>query len=505
MNAYTDTSPIEAHWQTRAAKPWFSLADADAAASRILALCGMGTLLDVGCGNGTLMRALRPHGVDVHGIDRSPAAVALCNAQAPGCATLGDALSLPFDDGTFDTAVCCGLPDLLTEEDLHTLMAQLRRVARHGVVLMSTAPKTWSDIGLRAVDPDRTRRTFDHAAFEAGFRRHPLAMRDVSFAALEIDAAPRFMAYEPIPPAAAEFSARWLRERRDLHADHLRGTGRRADAHLARYTLACDHIRNADRVLDVACGMGYGARMLATASPAATVLGIDASPEAVAYSHANFGSSRVRFACDDAEKLNSLEGEQFDFITCFETLEHLPNPLALIERAHSLLSPGGRMLVSVPNDWADDSGKDPNPHHFHVYTRQRLAEEMGASFIIERTWRQSAGGGWKHSAAPRAITPAGDATDGAPAEWWLMLVMKTPVGAPKSSGDERLFPPQPTDPAYNLYQFARDYDNPALFRSIVCIGPRLCDPVELTRLSEQVLAAARPGSADHGAAASVLA
>jgi SAM-dependent methyltransferase len=44
-----------------------------------------------------------------------------------------------------------------------------------------------------------------------------------------------------------------------------------------------------------------------------------------------------------------LKGKQFDLITCFDVLEHLENPIAVLETFRELLSPNGKVLVSVPN------------------------------------------------------------------------------------------------------------------------------------------------------------
>lgn len=57
----------------------------------------------------------------------------------------------------------------------------------------------------------------------------------------------------------------------------------------------------------------------------------------------------------------------FDIIISFETLEHVENPESVLNEFYRLLSPGGRLITSVPNDWSDESGEDPNPFHFHVY------------------------------------------------------------------------------------------------------------------------------------------
>ncbi|MCX5690587.1 MAG: class I SAM-dependent methyltransferase [Planctomycetota bacterium] len=496
-------NPFEPFWQDPANARWFSAGDADALASTILTTCGGGPLLDVGCGAGRLLAALRLHAVEVRGIDHTQAAVDLCNAQAPASASLADALTLPFPDHSFDTVVCTGLPDLLDDAQLRILLGQLRRVARRAVVLASAA-NVWSERVGSAVHA-RSRAQMQALAFEAGLRRHPGELRAVPFAALEADALPRLLIFEPIADGPlGQFPLSWLEEHRDLHCDHLRCSGRRADAHLARYALACELVREGDFVLDVACGMGYGSRMLALASTAAMVQGVDNDARAIEYANANFAAARTTFSHDDAHTLASVPDGCADVIVSFETLEHLPEPEAFLARAASILRPGGRLIVSVPNQWADETGSDPNPHHHHVYSRELLTAQLHKHFIIEQTYRQTAGGGWKLPDQPRRLELMSSESAAAPAEWLVMVAMKSPIGAP-SNFKETLFPAQPSDPGYNLYNFNRDYDNPALFRSLICMGPRLADEAQLALLAEQVLATSRTGSADHGAAICVLA
>ena len=77
----------------------------------------------------------------------------------------------------------------------------------------------------------------------------------------------------------------------------------------------------------------------------------------------------------------------------------------------------------MPNDWTDDSGRDPNPHHLHVYDWPKLRAQMAEHFEIEAGYAQVAGGGMKLTDRPRtvnAIDPAAD-KPGAEAEWWLAV------------------------------------------------------------------------------------
>jgi SAM-dependent methyltransferase len=76
----------------------------------------------------------------------------------------------------------------------------------------------------------------------------------------------------------------------------------------------------------------------------------------------------------------------FDVITMWHVLEHLPDPMAALERSHELLAPGGRLIVSVPNNdsWQARLGGDDwlhldIPRHLFHFTPGSL------SGLVERT------------------------------------------------------------------------------------------------------------------------
>lgn len=308
--------------------------------------------------------------------------------------------------------------------------------------------------------------------------------------------------FEPIPTnAQSQFPTESLAKERMLHNDMLREPGRRAEAHCARYEFAAQFVRPNDRVLDLACGMGYGARTIALGSDAATVLGLDNCPFAVAYATANYGDSRVSFATADAQNLAEIPDASIDLVVSMETLEHLPEPERFLAEVWRVLTPGGRVIVSVPHDWTDETGRDPNPHHLHVYTWPKVSSQLGQKFLVEQRWSQVAGGGMKLADRPRSLRqvplngPA-NGTEGVEAEWWLAVAMKRPSDGSKAQYRERIFPTaQPT----NVAAFARDYDNPWLVPAMVSVGQRATGPV-LMGVVNQTRKTARAGSPDQGAA-----
>lgn len=498
----------DGYWQRPDRRGEHSFRDPEPIVDEILRTLGTGRILDVGCGMGLLVRSLLAHGVDAYGLDVSAAAVAHCNASAPGRYRQGSILALPYPDGHFDAVVSTDCMEHLHEQDVPAALAELHRVTRRGLYLrLATTPDRDGHWHLTV----KPRAWWEERLFAAGFRKHPRAMAIVPYEQLEQDGWQITLVQERLPPAALrEHPLERLLAARDLHMDMLRETGRRADAHVARYQLAATLVRRNDVVLDVACGLGYGSAVIAANSEATQVLGVDLDPAAIAYATATTTTNwlQTSFRVGDATRLDFLADRSVDLITSFETLEHVPDPVALLAEFWRVLKPAGRVVVSVPNLWVDETGRDPNPHHLHVYDWQRLHGEIAQRFLPEAMWAQTAGGGMKLTHHVRRIqrVPIPPAPE-VPAEWWLALGMKTPIDERTSDYVETSFAPAAGQARPHVTAFGRDYANPWLVKAMVTRGQRLLDPDLLCEVAKRTLERfpAAAGGADAGAALCILA
>jgi SAM-dependent methyltransferase len=270
----------------------------------------------------------------------------------------------------------------------------------------------------------RDRSWWDRTFFAAGFRKHPATQHLVGFEALESEGDRIEVAYERIPPdALRRFPLEALAAERDLHMDMLRESGRRSDAHIARYALAGGLVHDRGLVLDISCGLGYGAAILGERTGVGRVIGVDNSHYAIEYAQAAYGmADRLSFRLGDATDLGFLDDGSVDLVVSFETLEHLREPRRLLSEARRVLRPGGRIIVSVPNDWTDETGRDPNPQHLHEYDWVKLEQQMTEHFRLEAAWSQIAGGGMKLTKRPRSLRSVDPETASTcDAEWWLAM------------------------------------------------------------------------------------
>jgi ubiquinone/menaquinone biosynthesis C-methylase UbiE len=108
-------------------------------------------------------------------------------------------------------------------------------------------------------------------------------------------------------------------------------------------------IRAGDRILDVGCGTGYFARMLAeTVGPRGSVVGVDAAPEMIAHAASRSrAAANVTFEVGSAGRL-SFPDSSFDVVVSSLTMHHLDraDQLPAVGEMHRMLKPGGRLLIA---------------------------------------------------------------------------------------------------------------------------------------------------------------
>ena len=167
--------------------------------------------------------------------------------------------------------------------------------------------------------------------------------------------------------------------------------------HIYRYRFAIRFVRGR-RVLDVACGEGYGAAALARAG-AARVIGIDLSEEACEHARQKYG---VDARSGDAHRI-PLPDRSVDVIVSFETIEHLNTPAAFLDECVRLLAPGGTLVISTPNREAFHEAAIANPFHCSEMTQAEFVSLLGPRFKSWQWYTQRLRSAGKWSARSLAV------------------------------------------------------------------------------------------------------
>lgn len=164
--------------------------------------------------------------------------------------------------------------------------------------------------------------------------------------------------------------------------DYFAAGKKTAVHHLIRYewaeaVLATSRIT---RLLDVACGAGYGSHQLAQALPSTQVIGGDYDEDAIAFAREHYQAPNLSFTTADVTRwTDSLGDGPFDCVVSFDTIEHVEHREVMMQAIVEHLGADGMLLLSTPVR----SQNVLNPgweHHKIEYARWALYDFLSRYF-----------------------------------------------------------------------------------------------------------------------------
>ncbi|HGO5853931.1 TPA: bifunctional 2-polyprenyl-6-hydroxyphenol methylase/3-demethylubiquinol 3-O-methyltransferase UbiG [Mannheimia haemolytica] len=107
------------------------------------------------------------------------------------------------------------------------------------------------------------------------------------------------------------------------------------------------------KVLDVGCGGGILSEAMAKQGAIVTGIDMTSEPLEIAKQHAKENGLNIDYQQTTIEnflaKMTACQHEKFDVITCMEMLEHVPDPLSIVQSCKALLKPDGVLFFSTIN------------------------------------------------------------------------------------------------------------------------------------------------------------
>jgi 2-polyprenyl-6-hydroxyphenyl methylase/3-demethylubiquinone-9 3-methyltransferase len=111
-----------------------------------------------------------------------------------------------------------------------------------------------------------------------------------------------------------------------------------------------EHVQLAGKtVLDVGCGGGILSEAMAQRGATVSAIDMGQANITTAKLHALESGLSIDYQVIPVEELAEKQPASFDVITCLEMLEHVPDPVSIVNACFKLCKPGGQIIFSTLN------------------------------------------------------------------------------------------------------------------------------------------------------------
>ncbi|MBM7557158.1 class I SAM-dependent methyltransferase [Halanaerobacter jeridensis] len=152
--------------------------------------------------------------------------------------------------------------------------------------------------------------------------------------------------------------------------------------HIARYKFASKYAQG--RVLDFACGVGYGAEvLLAMGEGIKEIVGVDIDARSIEYARVTYDYPQTNFFVGEATDEQVIQNlGKFDTIISIETVEHIKDDYQFVHNLKKLLKVDGTLVISTPFGEGRDE-ECSNPYHYRQYTEEEFRDLLSSFTEVE--------------------------------------------------------------------------------------------------------------------------
>lgn len=155
--------------------------------------------------------------------------------------------------------------------------------------------------------------------------------------------------------------------------------------HYLRYYAILPFMKN-KKVLDIACGSGYGSDLIA--NEASKVCGVDISSDTISHAEKTYRKNNLEFLVGSTSNI-PYEDNTFDVVVSFETIEHHDEHEQMMNEIKRVLKPDGVLIISSPDKiYYNKTLNEPNKFHvkeleFNEFENLLKAHFKNTSFYFQ--------------------------------------------------------------------------------------------------------------------------